>query len=57
MKQFIFDVDGTLTDSRQQIDLSFMAYMIVFACKYDVYLVTGSDRAKTIDQVGLDVYN
>ena len=22
-----------------------------------VYLVTGSDRQKTIDQVGLDVYN
>ena len=57
MKQIIFDVDGTLTDSRQQIDLSFMAYMIVFACKYDVYLVTGSDRAKTIEQVGLDLYN
>ena len=57
MKQFIFDVDGTLTDSRQQIDLSFMAYMIVFACKYDVYLVTGSDRAKRIEQVGLDLYN
>jgi len=57
VKQFIFDVDGTLTDSRQQIDLSFMAYMIVFACKYDVYLVTGSDRAKTIEQVGLDLYN
>ena len=34
-----------------------MAYMIVFACKYDVYLVTGSDRAKTIEQVGLDLYN
>ena len=57
MKKFIFDVDGTLTESRQQINLSFMAYMIVFACKYDVYLVTGSDRAKTIEQVGLDLYN
>ena len=57
MKKFIFDVDGTLTDSRQQIDLSFEAYMIKFCCKYDVYLVTGSDRAKTIEQVGLDIYN
>ena len=57
MKKFIFDVDGTLTDSRQQIDLSFEAYMIKFCCKYDVYLVTGSDRAKTIEQVGLDLYN
>ena len=57
MKKFIFDVDGTLTDSRQQIDLSFEVYMIKFCCQYDVYLVTGSDRAKTVEQVGLDIYN
>ena len=57
MKKFIFDVDGTLTESRQQIDLSFEAYMIKFCCKYDVYLVTGSDRSKTVEQVGLDIYN
>ena len=56
MKKFIFDVDGTLTDSRQQIDLSFEAFMIKFCCKNDVYLVTGSDREKTVEQVGLDVY-
>ena len=31
--------------------------MIKFCCTYDVYLVTGSDRAKTIEQVGLDIYN
>ena len=57
MKKFIFDIDGTLTNSRQQIDLSFEAYMIKFCCKYDVYLVTGSDRSKTVEQVGLDIYN
>ena len=57
MKKFIFDVDGTLTKSRQQIDLSFEVYMIKFCCKYDVYLVTGSDRAKPVEQVGLDIYN
>ena len=57
MKKFIFDVDGTLTDSRQQINLSFEVYMIKFCCEYDVYLVTGSDRAKTVEQVGLDIYN
>ena len=57
MKKFIFDVDGTLTQSRQQIDLSFEVYMIKLCCKYDVYLVTGSDRAKTVEQVGLDIYN
>ena len=55
MKKFIFDVDGTLTDSRQQIDLSFESIMIKFCCKHDVYLVTGSDRTKTVDQLGLDI--
>ena len=55
--KYIFDVDGTLTLSRKPMDLSFMAYFIIFECKHDVYLVTGSDRQKTIDQVGLDVYN
>ena len=34
-----------------------MCFMIKFCCTYDVYLVTGSDRAKTVEQVGLDVYN
>ena len=57
MKKFIFDVDGTLTDSRQQMDFEFMCFMIKFCCTYDVYLVTGSDRAKTVEQIGLDVYN
>ena len=57
MKKFIFDIDGTLTDSRQQMDFEFMCFMIKFCCTYDVYLVTGSDRAKTVEQVGLDVYN
>ena len=57
MKKFIFDVDGTLTESRQQIDFKFMCFMIKFCCTYDVYLVTGSDRAKTVEQLGLDIYN
>ena len=57
MKKFIFDIDGTITPSRKQMNQSFMCWFIVFQCKYPVYLVTGSDRKKTIDQVGLDVYN
>ena len=57
MKKFIFDVDGTLSPSRQQMDFEFMCFMIKFCCTYDVYLVTGSDRAKTGEQVGLDGYN
>ena len=54
---FTFDVDGTLTPSRRQMDPSFQAWFIIFSCKHPVYLVTGRDREKPIDQVGLDVYN
>ena len=57
MKKFIFDVDGTLTESRNYMDISFMSEFIIFCCKFDTYLVTGSDRDKTVEQVGLDVYN
>ena len=55
MKKFIFDVDGTLTPSRKQMDIGFSSEFLIFCCKYDTYLVTGSDRAKTIEQVGLDI--
>ena len=57
MKKFIFDVDGTLTPSRQQIDSDFLLFMMFFASKHDVYLVTGSDRDKTLEQIGVDLYN
>ena len=57
MKKFIFDVDGTLTPSRKQMDIGFSAEFLIFCCKFDTYLVTGSDREKTIEQVGLDIYN
>ena len=57
MKKFIFDVDGTLTPSRKQMDIGFSSEFLIFCCKYDTYLVTGSDKAKTVEQVGLDIYN
>ena len=57
MKKFIFDVDGTLTPSRCQIDPEFLLFMMFFATRNDVYLVTGSDRSKTLEQVGVDLYN
>ena len=55
MKKFIFDVDGTLTPSRKQIDHSFWSFFLKFCCSNDVYLVTGSDREKTVEQLGLDI--
>ena len=55
MKKYIFDVDGTLTPSRKQIDGRFWAFFLQFCCRNDVYLVTGSDREKTLEQLGLDI--
>ena len=53
MKKFIFDVDGTLTPSRKQIEHEFWAPFLIFCRHNDVYLVTGSDRQKTLEQLGL----
>ena len=55
MKKFIFDVDGTLTPSRKEIKHEFWAPFLIFCRNHDVYLVTGSDRQKTVEQVGLDI--
>lgn len=54
---FIFDVDGTLTPSRQRIDMGFEKFFMDFCDTHNVYLVTGSDRKKTIEQLGEDLYN
>ena len=54
---FIFDVDGTLTPSRGIIDHNFRALFNSFCLVNDVYLVTGSDRPKTIEQIGEGTYN
>ena len=55
MKKFIFDVDGTLTPSRKKIEHEFWAPFLIFCRHHDVYLVTGSDREKTVEQLGLDI--
>lgn len=57
MNKFIFDVDGTLTPSRRAIDKRFAVWFRSFCKTNDVYLVTGSDRDKTIEQVGEEIYN
>jgi len=54
--KFIFDVDGTLTPSRKKMEHEFSAPFLIFCREHDVYLVTGSDREKTIEQVGLDIF-
>ena len=55
MNKFIFDVDGTLTPSRSKIDKKFKEFFLTFCKSNKVYLVTGSDYAKTVEQVGNDI--
>jgi phosphomannomutase len=57
MNKFIFDVDGTLTPSRQKIVDNFAVFFSNFCAENDVYLVTGSDRDKTIEQLGEEIYS
>ena len=52
---YVFDVDGTLTPSRGVIDPEFKEWFTEFAENNPVYLVTGSDLAKTVEQLGEDL--
>jgi len=54
---YIFDVDGTLTPSRCKMDPVFAKLFLEFCSVNNVYLVTGSDRPKTIEQIGETIYN
>jgi phosphomannomutase len=57
VNKFIFDVDGTLTPSRGTIDPTFKEYFNEFCRSNQVFLVTGSDKPKTVEQIGEDTYN
>jgi len=53
---FVFDVDGTLTPSRLRIDSKFEKFFIRWIKDKNVYLLTGSDHMKTIEQVGYKIW-
>jgi phosphomannomutase len=53
----IFDVDGTLTPSRCAMDEEFGYWFLDFCQNNPVFLVTGSDKPKTVEQVGEEIYN
>lgn len=57
MINFVFDVDGTLTPSRKSIDPLFCGWFLSFCAHNNVYLVTGSDYPKTLEQVGPGICN
>ena len=50
-KIYIFDVDGTLTPSRQRMTEEFAKFFDEWTSKNKYYLVTGSDIDKTKEQV------
>lgn len=54
---YIFDVDGTLTPSRKSIEEDFRRWLIEFNKTHSCYIVTGSNREKTIEQLGEELYN
>ena len=55
--KYVFDVDGTLTPSRGKMNKHFAVWFSKFCQKESVYLVTGSDRQKTVEQVGAYIYD
>jgi phosphomannomutase len=57
MTRWLFDVDGTLTDSRQKIDSEFHEFMLDFVRNNKVAFVTGSERAKTVEQIGEELFD
>ena len=54
---YMFDVDGTLTDPRRRIVPEFKDFMFQFVKQHTCMIVTGSDRPKTIEQIGEDLTN
>ncbi len=49
---YVFDIDGTLTPSRLRIDPNFESFFLEWLKDKNVYLVTGSDYPKSVEQVG-----
>lgn len=55
MIKYIFDVDGVLCDTSQRIDEEFSQYFQEWTKDKEYYLITGSHREKTIDQIGPEI--
>ena len=53
---YIFDIDGTLTPSRGKIDKEFEKFFLKWMKGKNVYFITGSDKDKTIEQIGKRIW-
>jgi len=56
MINYMFDIDGTLTPSRLPINSDFLLFFKKWIKNKNVYLVTGSDKQKTIEQIGFEIW-
>ena len=57
MRKWVFDVDGTVTPSRGVIDEQLRQELMDISRKNKIYFITGSDKQKTIEQIGEELYN
>ena len=55
MTHFVFDIDNTLTPSREKMPSAMQKLFLEFAKHNTVYLVTGSNIEKTMEQVPMDI--
>jgi phosphomannomutase len=55
--KYIFDIDGTLTPARKHIDPDFADFFQKFCKTNLVYFVTGSDKPKTLEQIGESLFD
>lgn len=61
MTTFLFDIDGTLTNPREPMNPEFAKYFgeWVLDTKLNgdqIFFVTGSDKKKTVEQIGMPLY-
>jgi phosphomannomutase len=52
---YVFDVDNTLTPTRERMNEEFRKFFLSFCTFNKVYIVTGSDLAQTYEQVGKEI--
>ena len=52
MTAYVFDVDGVLCDRNENIDSQFQAWFHNWAVDKKIFYVTGSERYRTIEQIG-----
>lgn len=52
----IFDIDGTLTPSRLPINQDFKSWFLRWCKGKSIYFVTGSNKEKTVEQIGMDMW-